>query len=644
MRTYHGFARRHTKNSLDNGKSSSHLSGSDLAACDSARADHPYRPESSIHNTSYASSVDAGNDDDDDGNFSEDESDDSIEVGNEAGDLRDGSKAVPSDEDFRYSCTRNESNSKLRSTCKPYVDSFNSKGSRPDDDSDNEEGRWAQQTNRPASYHRDGSRRNVNTNKHGHKTSGVSTAQGKQGSSRMRGDEEMKRSDLGVSEFDGCLNNSVPKRAHGKYRNSAARANAPFESRQTREYKIGEPVSGSSPANAQKVIDVHIVVSQRQNATPVERSGSIRDIDEDRETSMRKIRGEFPKEEDSGDFLDDDALDSDRIPSADIFKVLDNLNLSTSAMKPPTPGDDRVRGRRVQSAGYTRRKPPVSRGEKPMTKRGKRSRPASAKQGGRQKMEKSDWVNSSGVNTVSSTFGRTEGLMRHSREKIPGYFTEQYKKILDEKNASNEQTDKVKPEAVSSSSLALAPKESAENSATLNDGEKHDHTRQTSLSSDCQKDETSLRTSNSEPSGPRKVESLRDKREKYLKQEITSQSSLSGVFVTSDDKSKLRSVNNADDSSSGVETMSCVTDTSSFERFVGASDRINSNGSQSCRVGETFDSGSVEEVNNGDDDVYCDEIDDDDDSGDGCIDDFDYDVSSLEVVAKPKPLSESRLV
>ena len=83
--------------------------------------------------------------------------------------------------------------------------------------------------------------------------------------------------------------------------------------------------------------------------------------------------------------------------------------------------------------------------------------------------------------------------------------------------------------------------------------------------------------------------------------------------------------------------MSCVTDCSSFERSVGASDRINSDGSQSCRVSETFDSGSVEEVNNSNDDVYCDEIDDDDDSDDGCIDDFDYDVSSLEVVAKPKP-------
>ena len=636
MRTYHGFSRRQTKDSLENGKSSRHLSGSDLSVCDSARDDHPYRPESSIHNTSCASSVDAA-DNDDDGSFSEDESDDSIEVENEAGGLRDGSKVVHSEADFRYSHTGNESNSKLRSTCKPYVDGFNSKGPHPDDDGDTEEGRWAQQTNRRAGYHGAGGRGNVKVNKNGHKTSGISNAHGKQGSLRISGDEEMRpsSSDLGVSEFAGCLNSSAPRRARTIYGNSAARE-VPFESRRTREYKIGEPVSGSSTVNANKVIDVHIVVS------PVGRNGSVRRIDEDRESPMYDIRGEFPQE----DFTDNDALDSDRIPSADIFKVLDNLNLSTSAMKPPTPGGDRFGGRRVQSAGYTRRKPPVIRGEKPMTKgdkgsrpasaRHKGSRPASAKQVGGQKTEKSDWVNSSEIDTASSTFGGTEGVVKYSREKIPGYFTEQYKKILDEKNAINKQTDKIKTEAVSSSSLGLVPKESAAaNSCNLNDGEEHDHNKQTSLSSDYEKDETSLRISNSESTFPSKVESLSDKQERYLKREITSRSSSSGVFITTDNKSELRSVNNADGSSSGVDTMSSVTDCSSIERFVGASDRNNSKNSK-----------SVEEVNNGDDDAYCDEIDDgDDDSDDGCLDDFDGDdVSSLEVVAKQKTLSESRFV
>ena len=626
------------------------------------------RPKSSIHNTSCASSVDAANEDSD-GSFSEDDSEDSIDIENQEGDLRDNNKNVPSKKDLKYSSAVNGGKSKPSGSCRPEVDPYNSKGPYPDDDSDKEEGRWARQANQSDGYHGvrqsigcHGDRGRGNVTSDEQQRSGSNTAQGKQRKFRISGDEEetCRRSS---SEFDvaddlvDCLNISAAKKAYQKGRNSAGREKIPFESRQFDQHKTSESLSSPSRVNAHKGIDVHINVWEGQQATRVGRKGSLRRFDENREHPVHGITRDFPKEEDSDDFLESDALDSDRIPSADIFKVLDKLNLSTSAMKPPTPRGVRPTGRRVQSAGHTRRKPPVDRGEKPLAKRGKSARPASAKQARRRKSENTDCLDSTEINTASPLFARTDGLITNVSEKLPGYFTEQYRKILDEKNANSKQMSKENTEVASSNSLALIAREITEPSRS-NDDEKHDQTVQANVISDCKEGKSFL---NSERPGLDKVDTLNGGQDRYSKRKSSSRSSLSGVFVTMDDKSELRSGHDVDDSSSGVETMSCVTDCSSFERFGDALDKSKYNSPREFRGRDTFDSGIHRQDHNDDDEegLYYDEIDDgdvgddddlggggenDNDGDDGYIDDFDDNVSNLEVVAEPKPLSESRFV
>lgn len=86
-RRYHSFARRQTSPSLERVKSSRVFSTSDTALPAAARLRSPsqlWRPESSIHNTSCASSVNESNRHSD-SSFSEDGlSDDSIDVENQA--------------------------------------------------------------------------------------------------------------------------------------------------------------------------------------------------------------------------------------------------------------------------------------------------------------------------------------------------------------------------------------------------------------------------------------------------------------------------------------------------------------------------------------------------------------------------------
>ena len=577
--------------------------------------------------------------DDTDGSFSEDESEDSIVVEKDAGDLRDNNKGGTPEEDPRYLSTENRSKSKL-GKCKPYVDSCNT-GPRPDDDSDKEEGRWAQEANQTVGCRGDGTRGNVN--KHGKKKNGSNTDQGKQRG--ISGNEESRYSSsyLAISnDLVGCVNTSTSKTWQQKERKCTVRENLSFESGQSAQCEIADPLSSCSSVNAHKVIDVHIRVSGRENATIVERSGSLKRFDQNRENFV--IKREFLKEEYSDDFLESDALDSDRIPSADIFEVLDKLNLSTSVMKPPSPRGDSLKCRRVQSAGCTRRKASASRGEESLTKRGKCSRPLSAKQTVRPK-KKPDRHDSTEINTPLSAFGTTEGVITHAREKLPGYFTEQYKKILNEKNGNNTKEHTVKTEVTSSGSRTLVARDVTEASRDLCCDEKHDQIAQTDLSSNYEENKTCLKMANSKHTGRDRYDAHSDEQGQSSASGRNSQSSLSGAFVTTGDKSELRGVYDGEVSSSGVETMSCITDCSSVERFGDAVDRSKCSSSHKCRGGENYDSRNDRQGYRDDheEDVYYDEI-NDDDGNDGGVDGFDDDVSNLEVVAQSKPLSESRFV
>lgn len=171
--------------------------------------------------------------------------------------------------------------------------------------------------------------------------------------------------------------------------------------------------------------------------------------------------------------------------------------------------------------------------------------------------------------------------------------------------------------------------------------EKHGQIAQTDLSSNYEGNKTCLKMANSK----HRYDAQSDEQGQNSASGRNSQSSLSGVFVTTDDKSELRGVYDAEVSSSGVETMSYITDYSSVERFGDAVDRSKCSSSHKCRGGENYDSRNDRQGYKDDheEDVYYDEI-NDNNGNNGGVDGFDDDVSNLEVVAQSKPLSESRFV
>ena len=77
-------------------------------------------------------------------------------------------------------------------------------------------------------------------------------------------------------------------------------------------------------------------------------------------------------------------------------------------------------------------------------------RPTSAKKPD----EKNSQKNSSSENDISPlTFGRAPSLKPDAREKIPGYFTKEYQKILKEKDAYGKQMGEVHIGAAPSNGL-----------------------------------------------------------------------------------------------------------------------------------------------------------------------------------------------
>ncbi|KAL9988441.1 hypothetical protein ACROYT_G002886 [Oculina patagonica] len=642
-RSYHGFARRQTTSSLDNGKPSRVFSTSDIAISTTARPDSPnqlLRPESSIHNTSCASSVNEANNDSD-CSFSEDGSEDSIDGANQAERTWDYNKVGDhSEENHVCSSTGKGSHSELNSSCKPFFD-HSVKRQNDDDDSDREDGRWAKQAQQSVDCHRDGESRSDETLR-GEKTSGCNTSstQGKQ-----RSCVERNRSlscDLGNTEvMDDSLtdspNISSLKKSHQKSRDKPHLGSRESDPRQA----VDSP-SNPSCVNTATVIDVHISVkSAKEHKTTPDTSGSDTAFDEH---TVDRLHG-FHKdttEQDVDDYLDSDALDYDRIPSADIFKVLDSLNLSTSAMKPPTPRGERFRVRRVQSAGYTRQTSTAIRDKKSLEKGAKSLRPPSSKRTGKKKEKSKDFHDSTRLNiTAPKIVGRTEDLTKHVRKTLPGYFTEQYKKILDEQNENGKNMMEVKTDATLSSSLSLVTNETTDVRNGLERVEKLYQNNQTVVLGDF-KDKCGLSEIGNDRPGSGKTETLRDAQNKRSRGKKATRSMLTGVFVTMDDKSDLRSIHDVEDSSSGVETMSCVTD-SSFENFGGTVNQGDHDSARAWSSGhEDVYPGNVRQ--RFDDDDECDDkVADNDGSVDvGYVDDSDDDSSNLEVVAKTMPLSESR--
>ena len=637
-----------------------------------ARPDSPHqklRPESSFHNTSCASSVDPANDDSD-GSFSEDESVDSV----------DAEIQVPYDEGFTHYSSRNESNPKLINTCKPYVDPANSNRPRPDDDSDKEEGHWARQTNQSVSCHSNKGCGNV-TNKEQMENS--SSSQGKQARFRTCGNEGNRCSSVDrnvTSDLVDCQNISASNKSAPKIKNGKKKEKGRLECRKSENREIRESLSSCSElASDYKIIDVHIVVSERQHATTegqyvtavgehtsreqrnalIWEPEDIKRVISDRQSSTKEgqngttesfgenerkllhgFRKDFVKLEDIDDKVEIEALDSDRLPSADIFRALDKLNLNTSTMKPPTAGS-RLRSRRVQSAGHARTKR-----DSLLMKRGKR--PTSAKKAD----EKDSQKNSSSENDISPlTFGRAQSLVPDAREKIPGYFTKEYKKILKEKDACGKQIGEVDIGAAPSNSLCRSvvhvAKDLAEGTCRSDfvHNENSVNRLETSPSSTGKEVGNISEMPKTERTTLNKTDFMGHDEDNYLEGVNSAvNSASSGVFVTVNNNRELGSAKDAEDSSSGVEPMYCVTECSSFERLgVGT---CTNNSSQYTPRGYRKEIGGEDE---NDLDLKS-TVNDDDSTGgesmvdgnDGFRDNCDENASHLEVVAKPKPLSESR--
>lgn len=629
-RRYHGFARRHTNGSLGSAKPSRVFSASDIANSSSARPDSPnqlLRPESSIHNISCASSVDEA-DNDSDGNFSEDGSEDSIDETNQAESTLDYNKDMGhSEENLRCSSTGNENHVEVDISCKPYFD--HSVKRHSDDDSDREEGHWAKQTQHSVGFHGGGATRATETRSGGIKTN---NAHGKQ--RRLRSSCE-GQCDRDIIKTD-LLNVSSLKSRQKRRDKLRLRCTDGSDVRE-----VVEPPSSPLYVNSGRVIDVHIRVKsgRKQNATLDTDGFLLTPCDDQAVGPLRGFDSDFNKD-DVDDCLDSDALDSNRIPSADIFKVLDTLNLSTSSVKPPTLRGERSRARRVQSAGYTRQTANATKDKKAFEKGAKSSRPPSSKQAGKRKGKNKDFHDSANLNTTVTAPALIEkagDLTKHVRESLPGYFTEQYKKILDERNENGKSMNETTVvDGAQSSSLSLATREmtQADVGRDLDRGTDPHQNDQSVLTGDFKENSRYPQMVNGK-SDLKNANFLNDGQDDGSEDRKASRSSLTEVFVTIDDKNDLRGFHDVEDGSSGVETMSCVTDSSSFDNLGVTRNQSNCDSAWSFGRGHSYP--DVQHYDCGD------KVDDDDDGGDvDCVDDANDGSSNLEVVAKPMPLSESR--
>ena len=632
-RRYHGFARTQTNNSLASDKASS---VSDIANSSAARPDSPselLRPESSIHNISCASSVDEANNDSD-GSFSEDGSEDSIDVANQPECTMDYNKdGEHSEGKLRCSsATGNGNHSKPDSRCKPYVEHIVKR--HPDDDSDREEGHWAQQTQQSVGCHRGGETRATETYG-GMKTTDCHTSTAHEKQRRLRGSGE-EDGDRDVIKTDS-LNVSSLKMSRLKGRDRC-RLGYTYDS--NAQVAVEHPISPLS-VNSGKIIDVHISVkSVREHNTTFDSEGfQLTPCDDHTVEPLNRFPQDFSKE-DVDNCLDSDVLDSNRIPSADIFKVLDALNLSTSAKKPPTPNGEKSKVRRVLSAGYTRQTVNATKDKRPFEKDAKCPKPPSGKLAGKRKDKNKDFHNPANLNTTVTAptlIEKAEDLTKHVRESLPGYFTQQYKKILDEQNENGKSMNEAKMDGAPSSGLVLVTQERTSVGREFHREKELHKSGQSVVTGGCKKSSKYSQKPNERPD-PENAKSLDDGQDDHSENKRAPRSSLTGVFVTKDDKSDLRGFDDVEDSS-GVETMSCVTDSSCFKNF---GDSINQS---NCDSAGARSSGHEDFYPDGQHYEFGEEIDDDDVGGDcGYVDDAEEDFSNLEVVAKPMPLSESRFV
>lgn len=611
-RRYHSFARRQTSPSLERVKSSRVFSTSDTALPAAARLRSPsqlWRPESSIHNTSCASSVNESNRHSD-SSFSEDGlSDDSIDVENQAEQVT-GFNQDENETEEKLLSPINKIET-LASGCKPYFD--DTKKEHSDDDSDEGEGRWARQNLLPADSTYEVDRERSNNSDCFRKASDEKTitSQGKQGQLKTYGDRETKGTSYCELQNEFSADSSMIK----SRQKNTDRFPPEF---QPPEFQPGAEESSRS-LNSNKIIDVHIRVVSRNGRTRV---GTL-------DRSNNDITGDEYLNSDS------DALDSNRIPSADIFKVLDSLNLSTSAMKPRTPREERPKAKRVRSAGYTRQTAAALSDKTPLVKGSKEPRPPSGKRMGNRKKKDKILCEVENSNTVTSmTTGRANDLTKHAREKLPGYFTEQYRKILDEQNRDRTSVCALKKECSSSSIVAVAAKE------MTSKGSDSDNVSDIASAIKLGKEHVEM---SSGKSSIEKTLSFCEKPDKGSNGEKSPRSSQTSVFVTMDDKSEYRGVNTLEDSSSGVETMSCVTGSSVYGDTIDKSNYSTELGwsSSNENLYPVTDGQPYDEVDECTDSI----IDDDDDGVDaGFVEDFGNDSTELEVVAKTMTLSESRFV
>ena len=233
------------------------FSTSDTALPAAARLRSPsqlWRPESSIHNTSCASSVKESNRHSD-SSFSEDGlSDDSIDVENQAEQVTGFNQDENETEEKLLSpINKNET---LASGCKPYFD--DTKKEHSDDDSDEGEGRWARQNLLPADSTYEVDRERSNNSDCFRKASDEKTitSQGKQGQLKTYGDRETKGTSYCELQNEFSTDSSMIK---SRQKNT---------DRFPPEFQPGAEESSRS-LNSNKIIDVHIRVVSRNGRTCV---------------------------------------------------------------------------------------------------------------------------------------------------------------------------------------------------------------------------------------------------------------------------------------------------------------------------------------------------------------------------------------
>ena len=412
-----------------------------LRSCSSGRPASPtelLRPEGSIHNTSCASSIadEFGNDDGE--SFSENEIQDRIDAVNDIIPER-NVFSVPTDDPVDSS--KRKRSILKNNGCRIYCEGVEG---HSDHDSDDPEGTWARQSS-PHSCNRngnhgkrpgDGSGANVGNNKvQGRRRNADNTSYDTEPSQLDRFVQD------GLSEVQSleiCSNCSLAATPGCKDGNGLR-----IIETQRVNQQMAMHVSGNSQcANVRNANNTHVKTCESGESLTMPKTrkpvGVVRGIKEASSCTLEYLsfRDFFNENLAVHDnrHLDSDPLDTDRMSLADIFEALENLNLSMSATEPSTSSSNREGNRGVKSAAHVRKKSSIVNSAGNRHRSNKYLGRVSAKHGNENKYNKCSGLEGGSHVLPNSINERVRGLA----EALPGYFTQQYKQLLQEENGISE--------------------------------------------------------------------------------------------------------------------------------------------------------------------------------------------------------------